>query len=630
MSLKETNVTELHERFSIPQLQKLGIILSSLRVSGTRSGLGGQTLVDFESGVGGQNALPTHTFRVGDIVAVEEHVSKTVSKKAATATTSDTRLSGVVYRLNDQVITVAFKQDWTDEFQICKISKLANNVTYERMTSALKTLKSVDPNSSSLVSVLFGLEKPSFETAPTITYLDTSLNESQKQAVLFALSANHVALVHGPPGTGKTQTCVEIIRQLVSRGDRVLVCGPSNISVDNLVERLSKARIEMVRVGHPARILASVLDHSLEVRIKTSDEGQLVTDVRKDIDSQLAAASKSKSRQERRQIYADVKSLKTELRAREAKVMDAIVRKGQVILSTLSGAASRVVEREKFDTVVIDEASQALEPESWIALLKAKRVILAGDHLQLSPTIKSTPSSKKKSSPLETTLFDRMLEMYGDSVKRMLKVQYRMNAKIMNFSSHEFYHDELIADNSVKDGLLSQLAGVKATDDTTVPVVFIDTSSSDLRETSEAEDTKLKDLSESKLNEGEADLVVKHVDSLVQAGVKSSDIVVISPYSGQVSLLRTRLRETYPDLEIGTVDGLQGREKEAVVLSLVRSNEDGEVGFLSDSRRLNVALTRAKKHLCVIGDSECIGRKNAFLKRMAAYLEEHGDLRYPL
>ncbi|TPX45386.1 ribose-phosphate diphosphokinase [Synchytrium endobioticum] len=619
-------ITELQQKISQTRLFKLGILLSGLRITGSRTGICGQILVDFESGVGGQDALPPHTFRMGDIVCVEEHVSARSSKKIPIV--SPHKTSGVLCRVNDKMMTVSFKQDEEpdDDWQFCRISKLANYVTYERMKTALKSLGAINPDSSSLVSVLFGLKTPTFSTIPELTYFDPTLNESQREAVSFTCSADHVALIHGPPGTGKTQTCVEAIRQLVARGERVLACGSSNISVDNLAERLSKSRIEMVRVGHPARVLGSVLDHSLEVRIKTSDEGQIVNDVRKDIDGQLAAASKCKSRVERRQIYNDVKQLRQELKQREIKVMDTIVTKGQVVLSTLSGAASRVLQKEKFDTVVIDEASQALEPESWIAILKAKRVILAGDHEQLPPTIKSTPSNPSKPSPLSKTLFDRMLEKYGDSVKRMLTIQYRMNQTIMKFSSSEFYENKLIAHKGVKDGLLCDLDGVESTDDTTVPLVFIDTSTSDLRESTDSDSLVL---SESKTNEGEATLVLQHIQSLTKSGVKDSHIVILSPYAGQVSLLRNKLRETHPNLEIGTIDGMQGREKEAVVLSLVRSNENGEVGFLSDRRRLNVGLTRAKKHLCVVGDAECISRKNKFLKRMCAYMEENAEVRYP-
>ncbi|KAI9208347.1 P-loop containing nucleoside triphosphate hydrolase protein [Polychytrium aggregatum] len=650
-------VAFLNSKFPATLLQRYGLALLNLRVSGLRTGLGGKCIVDFEPVQGGECRLPPHKFRPGDIVGVGQQASKQSTKSSSQKGDKeqpDINASGIVYKVQDQRITLAFTDDFDVEFDKFRILKLANNITYERMTEAMKYLKRCYGSGSQsvpLVRVLLGLQKPEFRSqVERCEFLDENLNDSQKEAIQFAISAEHVALIHGPPGTGKTMTCVEIIRQLVQRGERILVCGPSNIAVDNLVERLAKCRVDLVRIGHPARILPTVMEHALEIRIKTSDEGRIVNDVRSDMDKAFSSIQKARNRQERHALYQEVKALRSELRQREQVVVTTTIRNAKVVLSTLNGAAGKNLLHEEFDTVLIDEATQALEPECWIAIMKAKRVILAGDHLQLPPTVKSQKKKdgKKTSKPgkpyvptsLETTLFDRMLDLYGDTVKRMLTVQYRMHEAIMGFSSKELYKSKLVADPSVKERLLMDLDDVAETDETSVPLVFIDTAGCALFERVDGgSDTgegsngggpgKLPDLSgDSKFNEGEAQLVVKHVEGLVRAGVPDTEIAVISPYNAQVSYLKTLLSEAYPGMEIGSVDGFQGREKEAVVISLVRSNDQREVGFLSEPRRLNVALTRPKRHLCVVGDSETLSI-NPFLKRMVAYLEEIAEVRVP-
>jgi predicted DNA helicase len=240
-----------------------------------------------------------------------------------------------------------------------------------------------------------------------------------------------------------------------------------------------------------------------------------------------------------------------------------------------------------------------VEPECWIGLHKAKKAILAGDHRQLNPTIKSTHKSV-----LDITLFERLATKTESKILKMLTTQYRMNEKIMKFPSAHLYNNKLVAHPSVKFHILCELPGLEETPETSQVLVFYDTIGCNLYESLADSDNIA--LSESKQNEGEAELVRKHVNSLVLAGLKPSDIVVLTPYNGQVALLKGLLREKYPGLEIGSVDGMQGREKEAVVLSLVRSNDAKEIGFLRDERRLNVAITRARRHLCLICDSMSI------------------------
>ena len=429
------------------------------------------------------------------------------------------------------------------------------------------------------------------------------------------------------PQTGKTYTLVELILQMVQRNLRILVCGPSNISVDNIVERLASHKLPIIRLGHPARLLPSVLNHSLDVLTQTSEAAGIVKDVRKEMDAKQASIKKTRNGRERRVIYTDMKDLRKEYREREKQCVATLVGGSKVVLATLHGAGGFQLRNEEFDVVIIDEASQALEAQCWIPLLSAKKVVLAGDHLQLPPTIKSTPSKAKpekdKSDPkangsLETTLFDRLLTLHGPSIKRMLKTQYRMHEKIMRFPSDEMYDGQLLAAPSVANRLLTTLPyPVEDTDDSREPLVFYDTQGGDFPEKGDADDppnskspSKASILSDSKSNAMEAILVNHHISNLIAAGVHAEDIAVVTPYNAQLSLLSHErgLKEKFPGIELGSVDGFQGREKEAVIVSLVRSNSDGEVGFLSEKRRLNVAMTRPKRHLCVVGDAETVGK----------------------
>ncbi|KAI7899401.1 P-loop containing nucleoside triphosphate hydrolase protein [Cokeromyces recurvatus] len=602
-----------------------------------RTGLGGKSLIDLELANPTKlpPVFPAHKITTGDIVGLDEYKKDKPSKQVA-------KWSGVVLRVTDSKITLALQE--LDE-------ELPNEIQ-ERcqiMLKGLETLqKKCEEGGSNLINVLLGQTRlSSVQSISDITFFDETLNESQKEAVRFALGSPEIALIHGPPGTGKTYTLVEIIRQLsINQKKRVLVCGPSNISVDNLVERLAQYRLDIVRIGHPARVLPSVLDHTLDIITRTCDSGQIVSDIRKEMDETLAKIGKSKNRSERRAMYGLVKDLRKDYRAREKKVIDEVLTNAQVTISTLNGAGSRSISNREFDVVIIDEATQALEAECWIALLKAKKAILAGDHLQLPPTIK-TPikitNVKKKlkkgelptDTDLSTTLFDRLLGMYGDSIKRMLMVQYRMHQKIMEFSSRELYENKLIADESVASHLLVDLPGVEDTENTDVPLIMIDTSDTGL--THEIVDDTQEE--QSKANELEVELAVSHIRALLDDGLEEDQIGVITPYALQVSKLKRDIRENWPGIEIGTVDGFQGREKEAILFSLVRSNETGEVGFLAEKRRLNVAMTRAKRHLCVICDSETLlgnkgGSKPAsrfdgdFLKRWIEYLSEESDLRF--
>lgn len=542
------------------------------------------------------------------------------------------------------------------------------------MNQVMERLKKQEEKDYTILTrVLFGLDSVSSASEKSadwpkdITLFDQTLNNSQKDAIRFAMASEEVALIHGPPGTGKTYTLIELIRQLVHRQLRVLVCGPSNVSVDNIVERLARHKLPMIRLGHPARLLPSVLNHSLDILTETSEAAAIVKDVRKEMDAKQASIKKTRNGRERRTIYGEMKDLRKEYREREKQCVGSLIGGSKVVLATLHGAGGFQLRNEHFDVVIIDEASQALEAQCWVPLLSAKKVVLAGDHLQLPPTVKSTAphrksaaqsetkekaqddrdntkltqsmTSKSPSPSLTTTLFDRLLTLHGSQIKRMLTTQYRMHALIMSFPSTEMYEDRLIAAPAVANRLLTTLPyAVSDTDDTREPLIFYDTQGGDFPETapvtkSDAQQTKRSLLTDSKSNEMEAALAARHVASLISAGLHQSDIAVITPYNAQLSLLSSLLHHKYAAVELGSVDGFQGREKEVVVLTLVRSNADEkgqvDVGFLGEKRRLNVGMTRPKRQLCVIGDSETVGRGSGFLKRWMRFLEEKADVRYP-
>ncbi|KAH6690386.1 P-loop containing nucleoside triphosphate hydrolase protein [Plectosphaerella plurivora] len=651
-------------------LQRGGIALINLTVGSRRTGLGGRTVLELEPdpAVSSGPELPEHGLRPGDIVLVADQPAgsakkrevKELERKGARAVITRVRRESVGVALDDG--RGGEEKDEVDFGPRVWIVKLADEVTYKRMNQTMESLRKMhEAEYSSFMRVLFGLSSPSpvpedlasDSELAKIDWIDPTLNDSQKDAIRFALASREVALIHGPPGTGKTHTLIELILQLTKRDLRVLVCGPSNISVDNIVERLAPHKVPLVRLGHPARLLPSVLAHSLDVLTQTSNAGAIVRDVRAEMDAKQASIRKARNGRERRAIYAELKTLRREYREREKGCLQTLIAGSKVVCATLHGAGGFQLRDQKFDVVIIDEASQALEAQCWVPLLRASKAVCAGDHLQLPPTIQSlnsktkpekktiknpageAPPPKMKGMTLERTLFDRLLALHGSSIKRMLTTQYRMHEKIMRFPSDELYEGKLIAAEAVKTRLLKDLPyQVTDDEDTNEPLIFIDTQGGDFPEKNEDDDSdtvkksKFSLNSESKSNYMEAAVVKQHVRRLVETGINPEDIAVVTPYNAQLGLLAP-LKDKFPGIELGSVDGFQGREKEAVIVSLVRSNTQGEVGFLGEKRRLNVAMTRPRRSLTVVGDSETVKKGSAFLKRWMDYLEENADLRYP-
>jgi len=406
---------------------------------------------------------------------------------------------------------------------------------------------------------------------------------------------------------------VELILQAVARGNKVLACAPSNLGVDNLFERLVERGANAVRVGHPARVLAHLRDHTLQALVPKHRDMKQVKDIRFEAKELFRKADRPSragiDRNQRRQLREEAKSLLSDARAAEAAIVQEILAEADIVCATNTGLDAELLGARRFELAVIDEACQCTEPSCWIPILRSERVVLAGDHCQLPPTIISHEAAKEG---FDVSLQERLVKAYGDRLARPLRVQYRMHEEIMRFSSAMFYEGRLQADESVAHHLLSDSPAVKEDELTTNAVRFIDTSGA-------CYDEKKETAGSSCSNPEEASLAVKKVRDLMACGVRPSDIALITPYTAQVRVLQELLDNDA--VEVGSIDGFQGREKDAVIISLVRSNKRKEIGFLKDVRRMNVALTRARKKLIVIGDSATI-TAHSFYERLLDHFDK--------
>jgi superfamily I DNA and/or RNA helicase len=485
-----------------------------------------------------------------------------------------------------------------------------------RQRQALERARSAGKDRlAELRAILLGEAPPSFGPIRAEEPLDSRLNHAQRQAVDLAMAARDLAIMHGPPGTGKTRTVVEVIRRAVRRGEKVLVCAPSNLAVDNVLERLILHGEQAIRLGHPARVLPELQEHTLDVMVEQHANYRQARKFAKEAYALIRQASKyTRAKPEpgsRRDMRQEARTLLADARRLEAQTVERILNTTPILCSTTTGLDSEVIGQLHFDLLVLDEACQTTEPGCWIPLLRSGRVVLAGEHFQLPPTVLSAEAVR---GGFAISLLERLVDLLGDTVTRRLEIQYRMHTDIMTFSSGEFYSNALQADPSVAGHRLCDLPGVTTCPLTATPVQFIDTAGASWEEEQEPD-------GESRFNPQEVQLVVHKVEALLGAGIAPSQIAVIANYAAQVR----RVREALPvsGLEIDSVDGFQGREKEAVILTLVRSNREGEIGFLADVRRINVAMTRARRKLLMIGDSATLSVL-PFYQRLIEYFERIG------
>jgi predicted DNA helicase len=570
--------------------------------------------------------MPDHQINVGDVVLVSR---KNPLKDG---------IEGTAFEKGKHYLTIAFSQLLPKAKQ-WRIDLFVNDITFKRMLGTLEFFE----KGYSLYDekIILGDGKSEFEEIEEIEFVNKNLNEYQKEAVKLALSSEKLFLIHGPPGTGKTTTLIETIIQHIKCGKTILATADSNTAVDNIVEGLLKNNVKVVRIGHPARLKKELLEVSIDAvaekhpkyeeirkldkkikKFKTIQEVYLKPTAQRRrglTDKQIMKYARSgkkargqtveniKSMAEWIRLQKEINKLYQEKKRIEEQILEDILNSSEVIATTNSSAGSEFLMDKYFDVIFIDEASQSVEPACLIPIIKGTKLIMAGDHKQLPPTVLH-PEAK----PLSFTMFERFMRIYPEN-SYMLRIQYRMNEKIKEFSSTHFYNGELISAEEVKDKKLSDLVEIdkkdRILDDT--PIVFIDTLGKFMEETKKA--------SRSKYNPKEAELVKYIVDKLKSMGIDVEDIGVITPYKDHEDYLKKLI----PDVEVKTVDGFQGREKEVIIISLVRSNPDENIGFLDDLRRLNVALTRAKRKLIIIGDAKTLSSNETY-RKLIEYIKQNG------
>ena len=608
--------------------------------------LGGRSMVKFMRQRPGEQ-LPDTEISIGDLVMI--------SKKNPLA---DDNPTGTVAEMTNYSITVVFdeKPQGFVYGKKLRMDLYVNDITYQRMLDALEGCENVSGDARRLRDIMLLNRREPRSLSESISLKDwfnEDLNNSQKQAVEDALSCRDYHLIQGPPGTGKTMTAIEIIQQAARRGEKVLATADSNVAVDNLVERLAETPTEVIRVGHPVRVSPLLRDHTLDYKVLEHESYQKAQKLRgkadnlknkqddyihpsgryrrgmsneqikdlaqKDRGSRGVSPDKIKEMAEWLKIQDKIDNIYDEIHELENKAVNDLLAQADVICATNSTSGSELMEEREFDLIVVDEATQATEPATLIPLLKGKRAILIGDHKQLPPTVKNQQAADRG---LEKSLFERIIEEKGKKFWSLLKVQYRMHDDIMEFSSQKFYDGQLDSSDTVSDHTLADLGiDPHSTDDITTeafrkqyPLVFFDTKNMNAAEKSRAD-------SPSYFNPVEAEIVSDLASKALELGLSPAQIGVISPYKDQIDDLENK--NLPEELEIKTVDGFQGREKELIILSLVRSNDKNNIGFLKDLRRLNVSITRARRKLIIIGDSETVCSHELY-NNLRRYIEKNG------
>jgi superfamily I DNA and/or RNA helicase len=584
---------EAEERSALTQEEReaRGLSASGLLAVEESVGLGGRFVVALERP--GKAPLPAR-LSPGDVVVAHPRAAQGVAPERA-----------VVVRTSRTRVELAFDRPLPAFVRSGRVvlDVVPDDVTFGRASSAVAQVASLEHGAGRrLRDLLLGVRPPEFDRPGPLAHVGDGLNEEQTEAARLALLARDVFCIQGPPGTGKSTILAAVAKAWVGaqRGP-VLCTAASNAAVDHLLSLCLAEGLRAVRIGHPARVGEGVQHAVLDVLLEAHPDRQLAAELYDEAFALLGHARKQRTRGRSRERFANARtaqagarSLLAEARALERKAVDAVLGRAQVLCCTLSALGAPPLSGMHFSLALVDEATQATEPLTLLAFLRAERVLLAGDHRQLPPTVLSAEAAK---GGLGRSLFERLVDTHGADVHRMLLEQYRMNEALMSLISQDFYGGllrahPLVARRSLAD-VLAQGAAVDAP-----PFLFLDTAGKGFEETQEAR-------SESYDNQGEAALVVARVQQLLSAGLAPEALAVITPYRGQASVLQAALDAT--GVEVDTVDAFQGREADAVLVSCVRSNPDGQLGFLSDLRRMNVALSRARRHLFLVGDSATLG-----------------------
>ena len=616
---------------TIQERQRRGFTWYPVTITQQDIGFGGKVVLELERPAS-QQAL--HLFQVGK--------NASLFGTAPAHSGDPPTLQGVVtgVRRNKLLLATTKEElpDWVLGGGRLGIDLTFDEVSYREMDHALgEVIGASGKRLAELRDVLLGARQARFR-APHVDdlFYPSPLNDSQLAAVRHVITAQDVAIIHGPPGTGKTTTLVQAILETIRRERRVLVCAPSNTAVDLLTEKLAERGVNVIRMGNPSRVSDLLLAHTLDARVMAHPSYSQMRAMRQTAHQYRETANELTGtnvrhagfdvRQQRQQLRDEARQLLLQADDLERYITEQVIESVQIITCTLVGASNRNIRHLSFDTVFIDEAAQALEPGCWIPISKGQRVVLAGDHHQLPPTVKSEKAAREG---LRETLFEKCIQRQPDTA-RMLNLQYRMHQQIMAFSSERFYDGQLQAHASVRDAGLEAYDLCFAPD---LPVEFLDTAGFGFLEVTIPE-------SRSTANPEEADLLLQRLAQLLTSydplahEENPLTIGVIAPYRAQINCLKDAIEVNEQLggllqkrlLSVGTVDSFQGQERDIIAISLTRSNRSGDIGFLSDIRRMNVGMTRARRKLLLVGDSSTLSA-HPFFKELLAFVESIGGYR---
>jgi len=510
--------------------------------------------------------------------------------------------SGIVYKVKNEEIRIKIDfyavENWINKGKL-GLNVLPDVKTYDMYLNGLKSIQNSDfPFQIKQIYGAIDTEKYSF-----CNYKNSLLNESQNKAIQNILCTN-TTIIHGPPGTGKTTTIVEAISELITQGKKIIVCAPTNTAVDNVALKLLSKQIKCCRIGNPIKIDAVLENNTLDGLAQKDRDFKLVQQLKKQAEQLRKKAFKFKRNFgkdefiERKQLKHELKQIRIDIKKIQKEIYQNVLEKSDVICGTFISVLSENLKNIDFDYTFVDEAAQAIEPAIWSMSKLAPNLVLAGDHFQLPPFVQSKKVIKLG---LDMSILEQAKMVKFPS--QMLQMQYRMNQKIMNFSNEYFYESKLMAHYSVKNQLLNN--------EDYEPIEFIDTAGCGFDEVKNEHSNGIK-------NPNEANILIKRLNEI---NIDTNSVGIISPYRFQVNEIKSKC-----SFDVNTIDSFQGQEKDLIIISLVRINDEGEIGFLKDYRRMNVAMTRAKKKLIIIGDSATIGQ-DKFYGNLLDYIEKNGSYR---